>query len=291
MIKNMSPNIISKPLLLHQSWSMKEKVVIITGGTSGIGKALAFEFGNHGSKVVITGRRQDALNKTKAELENANIECISLQSDVSVASECEKMVQATLEKFGRIDILINNAGISMRASFEDLKLDVIKHVMDINFYGAVNATKYCLPEIIKNKGSILGISSIAGYRGLPGRAGYSASKFALQGFLEVIRSELVHRGVHVMIAAPSFTGTNIRKTALTADGNSQAESPRKEEKMMTPQEVAKRIYVATRKRKRVLVFSFEGKLVRLLNYLAPGFIDKMVYKAMAKEPDSPFPKV
>ena len=270
---------------------MKDKVVIVTGGTSGIGKALAFEFGKHGSKVVITGRRREALDQTLEELKIANIQSLALQSDVSVVADCEMMVDATLEKFGRIDVLINNAGISMRASFEELKLEVIKHVMDINFYGAVNATKYCLPQIIKNKGSILGISSIAGYRGLPGRTGYSASKFALQGFLEVIRAELVHRGVHVMIAAPSFTGTNIRKTALAADGNAQAESPRKEDKMMTSAEVARRIYTATIKRKRVLVFSFEGKLVRLLNYLTPGFLDKMVYKAMAKEPDSPFPKV
>jgi len=270
---------------------MKGKVVIVTGGTSGIGKALAFEFGKHGSRIVITGRRQEALDETKAELDKANIQNLAIQSDVSKKSDCEAVVKKTLESYGQIDILINNAGISMRASFEELELEVIEQVMDINFYGAVNATKYCLPEIIRNKGSIIGISSIAGYRGLPGRTGYSASKFALQGFLEAIRAELVHRDVHVLIAAPSFTASNIRKTALTADGKTQEESPRKEEKMMTAEQVASQIYVATKKRKRVLVFTFKGKLVRLLNYLTPGFLDKMVYKAMANETDSPFPKV
>lgn len=270
---------------------MKDKVVIITGGTSGIGKALANEFGSHGSKIVITGRRQEALDQTKASLESKGITCCAIQSDVSIAGDCKEMVEATLEEFGKIDVLINNAGISMRASFEELDLKVIKSVMDINFNGAVNATKFCLPEIIKNKGSILGITSIAGYRGLPGRSGYSASKFALQGFLEVIRAELVHRGVHVLIAAPTFTASNIRKTALAADGKAQEESPRKEGKMMTAEEVARKIYKATKNRKRVLIFSLQGKLVRLLNYLAPGMMDKIVYKAMANEPDSPFPKV
>jgi short-subunit dehydrogenase len=179
----------------------------------------------------------------------------------------------------------------MRASFEDLELDVIKRVMDINFYGAVNATKACLSEIIKNKGSIVGISSIAGYRGLPGRTGYSASKFALQGFLEVLRAELMHRGVHVLIASPGFTASNIRKTALSAEGTAQAESPRKEEKMMTAEEVARKVYLATLKRRRVLIFTLQGKLVRWISYLMPGLADKLVYNAMANEPDSPFPKV
>ena len=102
----------------------------------------------------------------------------------------------------------------MRALFEDVDLDVIKKVMDINFYGVLYATKYCLPEIIKNKGSIVGISSIAGYRGLPGRAGYSASKFALNGFLEVLRTEFLKRDVHVLTACPGFTASNIRKSSL-----------------------------------------------------------------------------
>lgn len=268
---------------------MKDKVVLITGGSSGIGKALAFEFGKHGSKVAITGRNEATLEETTRALQEAGIDALAIRADVSDKGDCVRMVDETLRAFQRIDVLINNAGISMRASFEELDTDVIRQVMDINFMGSVYATKACYDQLIANKGSVIGISSIAGYRGLPGRAGYSASKFALQGFLEVIRAELVHRGVHVLIAAPSFTASNIRKAALAADGSAQSESPRKEEKMMTAEKVASQIYKATVRRKRVLVFTGQGKLVRLLNYLAPGLMDKMVYKSMAKEPDSPFP--
>jgi len=171
---------------------MKDKVVIITGGTSGIGKALAIKIGKNGGKIVITGRRLEALKETQAELENAGISCLALQSDVTKENDTKELVEKTIEHFGKINILINNAGISMRAAFEEVDLEVIKEVMNINFFGAINTTKYCLPHIIQSKGSIVGISSIAGYRGLPGRVGYSASKFALQGFLEALRTEMLY---------------------------------------------------------------------------------------------------
>jgi NAD(P)-dependent dehydrogenase (short-subunit alcohol dehydrogenase family) len=140
------------------------------------------------------------------------------------------MVEETLRAFGRIDILINNAGISMRALFEDVDLDVIRKVMDINFYGTLYATKYCLPYIIKTQGSVVGISSIAGFRGLPARTGYSASKFAMQGFLETLRTEMLRKDVHVLIACPGFTASNIRNAALSKDGTAQGESPRTKRK-------------------------------------------------------------
>jgi short-subunit dehydrogenase len=197
------------------------------------------------------------------------------------------MAEETVARFGRIDILINNAGISMRALFEDVDLEVVKKVMDINFFGALYATKYCLPEIIRNKGSVIGISSIAGFRGLPARTGYSASKFALQGFLEVLRTEMLYKGEHVLTACPGFTASNIRKSSLTADGSRQGESPRKEEKMMTSEECAAHIYKATRKRKKYLILTFQGKLTVFLNKWFPGWMDKMVYKVMAKEADAP----
>ena len=267
---------------------MKEKVVIITGGTSGIGKALAFTFGRNGSKIVITGRKAEPLSQTISELEAAGIECLSIQSDVSSEEDAQQMADKTMQHFGGIDILINNAGISMRANFEELDLDVIHKVMNINFFGAVNATKYCLPHIIKSKGSVVGISSIAGYRGLPGRVGYSASKFALQGFLEALRTEMLYKDVHVLIACPWFTSSNIRKTALSSDGSVQGESPRNEDHMMSAEECATHIYRATRKRKKILTLTTKGKMTVFLNKLFPGFMDKIVYKSMAKEPGSPF---
>ncbi|MGE0770489.1 MAG: SDR family oxidoreductase [Cyclobacteriaceae bacterium] len=267
---------------------MKEKIVIITGGSSGIGKALAFKFGSKGSKILITGRRQEELTKVLNELIKAGIDAHALQADASSEADNQRMAAEAIRRFGRIDVLINNAGMSMRAMFEEVDLDVLRRVMEVNFFGAVSATKACLPEIIKNKGSIIGISSIAGYRGLPGRTGYSSSKFALNGFLEALRTELLKKGVHVLTACPGFTATNIRKHSLTKDGSEQGESPRDEEKMMTAEECAHHIYHATVKRKRSLVLTRQGKLTVFLNKWLPGLTDRLVYNVMAKEENSPF---
>lgn len=270
---------------------MKNKVVIITGGSSGIGRACAKAFGIKGSKVVITGRNEENLSQVATELKSIGVDIIYVVADVSVEEHNARVVEKAMAAFGKIDVLINNAGISMRSLFRDVSVDVIKKVMDINFYGAVYATKACLPEIEKNKGSIIGVSSIAGYRGLPGRVGYSASKFALQGFLECIRTEFLHSGVHVLTACPGFTNSNIRNTALTSDGNTQKESPLEEGKIMSADDVAESIYIATVKRKRDLVLTTQGKLTVLLNKLFPKFMDKMVYNHFAKEKNSPLPKV
>ncbi|MGC1241112.1 MAG: SDR family oxidoreductase [Chryseosolibacter sp.] len=266
---------------------MKDKVVIITGGTSGIGRALAFEFGRKGSKIVITGRNVEELTNTAQALRENNISVHAVRADVTLPEDNRRMAEEAVRAFGGIDILINNAGISMRAVFEDVDPAVIKRVMDINFYGVVYATKFCLPEIIKNRGSIIGISSIAGFRGLPARTGYSASKFALNGFLESLRTELLNTGVHVLTACPGFTASNIRKRSLTQDGTSQRESPRQEEKMMTAEECALHIYRATVRRKRTLVLTLQGKFVVFLNKWLPSLADRMVYNVMRKEVNSP----
>ena len=268
---------------------MKNKAVIITGGTSGIGKALAHEFGSKGSQIFITGRNQQALDQTLEELRKNGVQAMGMTADVSVEEDNKKMAEACLREFGKIDILINNAGISMRAVFQEVDLDVVKEVMDINFYGVLYATKYCLPSILERKGSVVGISSIAGFRGLPGRTGYSASKFALQGFLEVLRTEMLKTGVHVLTACPGFTASNIRKRSLTSDGSQQGESPRKEEKMMTAEECARHIYKATVRRKKYLILTTQGKFTVFMNKWFPGWMDKLVYNVMAKEADSPLP--
>lgn len=266
---------------------MKDKVVVITGGTSGIGKALAHEFGMKGSKIVITGRNREALATTLEELKRKDVDAFGVIADATLEEDNIRMAEEAIKKFGRIDILINNAGISMRAIFEEVDTGVIRKVMDINFYGAVYATRYCLAEIIRNKGSIIGISSIAGFRGLPARTGYSASKFALNGFLESLRTELLHSGVHVLTACPGFTASNIRRRSLTLDGSSQGESPRAEEKMMSAEECAEHIYRATVKRKRTLVLTLQGKLVVFLNKWLPSLADRIVYNVMKKEADTP----
>jgi dehydrogenase/reductase SDR family protein 7B len=266
---------------------MKDKVVIITGGSSGIGKALAQEFGSHGSKILITGRNAQDLDATVAELKQQGIDIFGFQSDVSREDDNNKMAAAAIEKYGRIDVIVNNAGITMRALFEEVDMSVVRKVMDINFFGVLYATRACLPEIIKNKGSVIGISSIAGYRGLPARTGYSSSKFALNGFLEVLRTEMLHKGVHVLTACPGFTTSNIRKRALAKDGSAQGDSPRDEADMMSAEECARHIYHATVNRKKILILTRQGKLAVFLNKWFPVFMDKIVYKEMAKEANSP----
>jgi dehydrogenase/reductase SDR family protein 7B len=267
---------------------MNGKVVIITGGSSGIGKALAAEFGMRGSRVMITGRNGYNLEKAVSELSAKGVDVIGFRGDVGIEDDNRRMAEEALERFGTIDILVNNAGITMRALFEEADMDVVRKVMDTNFFGTVYATKYCLPEIIRNKGSIIGVSSIAGFRGLPGRTGYSASKFALNGFLEALRLELVPKGTHVLTACPGFTSTNIRIKALTKNGATQGASPREEANMMSAEDCAHYIYAATVKRKRTLVLTTQGKLTVFMNKWLPGLVDRAVFNFMSKEPNSPF---
>ena len=266
---------------------MQNKVVIITGASSGIGKACAEKFGNEGAKLVITGRNETNLQETALWLTNKGIEVLAVQSDVAIKEDCKRIIDETIAKYGKVDVLINNAGISMRAILNDTNLSVIEQVMQINFYGTLYCTKYALPHLLKAKGSVVGISSIAGFVGLPGRTGYSASKFAIQGFLEALRTENLKTGLHVMIACPGFTASNIRNTALSANGNAQGESPREEDKMMTAEEVAEHIYNGVVNKKRQVILTTEGKLAVFLSKFFPKFIAKMVFNKMAKEPNTP----
>jgi dehydrogenase/reductase SDR family protein 7B len=204
---------------------------------------------------------------------------------VSVEEDNKQMAAEAVRLFDRIDILINNAGISMRALFEDVDIEVLRKVVDINFFGVLYATKYCLPEIVKNHGSVIGISSVAGYRGLPGRTGYSASKFALNGFLEVLRTELINMNVHVLTACPGYTTSNIRKRSLNKDGTIQGESPRDESSMMSAEECAHHIYKATLKRRKILILTKKGKLTVFINKWFPVWADKLVYNIMARDHD------
>ena len=166
---------------------------------------------------------------------------------------------------------------------------VLRKVMDVNFWGTVYCSKYALPYLLESKGSLVGVISIAGFIGLPGRTGYAASKFAVRGFLNTVRIENMKKGLHVMVAAPGFTASNIRKTALNANGRQQGESPRNENKMMTAEKCAAIIVKGIRKRKREIIMTFvEGKLAVFLSKWLPGLVDRLSYSLMAKEPDSPF---
>ena len=238
--------------------------------------------------MVISGRNREKLDKVAADLHAKGAEVLVVAGDVSREEDCRTLINETVQRFGGVDVLINNAGISMRALLVDLDLEVIRKVMDTNFWGTVYCTKFALPFLLKSKGSVVGISSIAGKKGLPGRTGYSASKFAMEGFLETVRTENLKKNLHVLVACPGFTASEIRNAALAADGSVQGESPREEAKMMSAEEVAAEIYTAVVKRKRDLVLTTNGKLTVLLNKLFPAWVDKLVYNHMAKEPGSPF---
>jgi short-subunit dehydrogenase len=263
---------------------LNEKIVIITGASSGIGKAMAIEFASRGANLVLAARQYVALCElTESLIKQYNIKAVAVQCDVSVEEDCEQLIKQSLLTFGKIDILVNNAGISMRALFKDAGLKVLKTLMDVNFWGTVYCTKYALPYILMTKGSIVGVSSIAGYKGLPGRTGYSASKFAVNGFLDALRVENLKTGVHIMTACPGFTASNIRNTALAKDGSQQGESSLDEEKMMTTDEVAKRIADGIEKRSRTLIMTTQGKMTVLLSKFFPAWLDKLIYNVFAKE--------
>ncbi len=266
---------------------MKNKVVVITGASSGIGRALAIEFASKGARLTLGSRRTELLEVLRNELHTAEI--LIQKTDVSNEKDCRILIDETIKRFGQIDVLINNAGISMRALFEDVDLNVIRNLMDVNFYGTVYCTKFALPHLLKTKGSLVGVISIAGYVGLPGRTGYSASKFAIRGFLDTVRIENLKKGLHVLVAAPGFTASEVRKAALTEDGSQQGETPRDESQMMSAQDCARHIVRAVEKRKRSLILTFtEGKLTVFLGKFFPALLDKLTYNHMTKEPNSPF---
>lgn len=264
----------------------KDKVVIITGASSGIGMAAATEFAKNGAKVVIAARSTNKLETLKQELSSFT-EVLSVKCDVTIEDECKNLIDKSIEVFGKIDILVNNAGISMRALFKDLELTVIKQLMDVNFWGTVYCTKYALPHILLQKGSIVGVVSIAAFKGLPARSGYSASKFAVYGFLDTLRVEHLKDNLHVMIFAPGFTASNVREHALVADGSKQGSTPRDEGKMMSSQECAFHLLKGVRKRKAQVVLTPIGKTLVILNKFFPRLVDHLEYNFMKKEPGSP----
>ncbi len=266
---------------------MKDKVVIITGASSGIGLASAKAFANEGAKLVLAARSIDKLQAIAKEIDPSGEKCLAVKTDVTQEEDCIQLVQMTIEKFNRLDILINNAGISMRALLVDVETHVLRKVMDVNFWGTVYCTKYALPYLQQSKGTLVGISSIAGFHGLPGRSAYSASKFAMHGFLESVRIENQKLGVHVMVLAASFTNSNIRKYALNEKGEPQGETPKSEEKLTSPEKVAKNLIRSIKKKKRTRIMSFEGQYMVLFQRIVPLLTDMVIYKKFASEPNSP----
>lgn len=264
---------------------LKDKVVLITGASSGIGKACAKVFAIEGAYVVLAARNIEKLKELSNEI--GVQKCLVVQTDVSNESQCKALIEQTIARFGRLDILINNAGVSMRALFSELDLGVIRQLIETNFFGAVYCTRYAMPYLLKSKGSVVAVSSISGKSPLPGRTGYCASKYAMEGFMEALRIENRNTGVHVLVVRPGFTESNIRNTALNFEGKPQGESPKKESSLMRAEDVAKEIVAAILRKKREITLTYLGKMLLLLYKFVPGFVDSRIHKAMKEEANSP----
>jgi short-subunit dehydrogenase len=268
---------------------MKDKVCIITGASSGIGKALAYEYASRGHRISISARRKDILRSVADDIKSKfAVDVLAITADVSKEEDCKSIIDQTIEQFGQIDILINNAGISQRALLKDLPIDSLREVMGINYWGTVYCTKFALEHLLKTKGSVVAVSSISGFSPLPARTAYCSSKYAVHGFLESLRVENMETGLHVMIAAPEYTSTEIRKHAIVAGGEKQGESPRDEHDMLTPEFVAYRIAKGVSKRRRTLVIGKMGTLTVIVTRLFPKLSDRLIYNYIKKEANSPF---
>lgn len=235
-----------------------DKVIIITGASSGIGLATARLFAGMGAKLSLAARSIDRLESLASELTDDRSRILCIKTDVSVEEDCRRLIEETVRRFGKIDILINNAGISMRAPFLDVNLEVIKKLMDVNFWGTVYCTKYALPEILKTKGSIAGVISTAGYVAIPGRTGYVTSKYAIRGFLETLRIEHLNDGINILVFAPGYTASNVRNAALLADGSPQGYSPKDEGKLMSAEKVAEKLAYGLYRRKKEMILTALG---------------------------------
>ncbi|MBQ4287313.1 MAG: SDR family oxidoreductase [Bacteroidales bacterium] len=273
---------------MTDSQYFQDKVVVVTGASSGIGLACARHFGSLGAKVVMAARRQDKLQAEVASVSSDPSKVLCVKCDVTVEEDCKALIDAAVKAYGRIDVLVNNAGLSMRAMFKDLDLKVIRSLMDVNFWGTVYCTKYALPFLLESKGSVVGVISIAGYSALPARTGYSASKYAVRGFLDTIRIEHMKDGLHVLVFAPGYTSSNVRNAALTADCSPQGSTPLEEGKLMSAEECASHMAKAIRKRVSHMTLTGLGKATVLAHNLFPDLTDKLTYKYIAREAGSPF---
>lgn len=270
--------------------SLTGKHIVITGASSGIGESIAREAAKIGAHLVLAARNEQKLLELQEELKVFNVNVICIPTDVIQKDQCKHLIEQAIAQLGSINVLINNAGITMRASFENVDDQVLHRVMNVNYWGTAYCSKYALPELIKNKGSLVAVSSVTGLKGLPGRSAYAASKFAINGLFESIRMENMHLGLHTLIACPGYTSSKIRNNSLTADGTPQVDTPAYEGNPDDPQEVAQQILQAIRDRKDFMLNNTEGKKIFWLNKFFPRFLEKKIHQVISQEPNSPIRK-
>ncbi len=258
-----------------------DKVVIITGASEGIGRALSLKFAKQKAKVVIAARNEKRLNELKNEIESLGASALLVPTDVTNKNACKKLIESTIEEYGQIDVLVNNAGRTMWTPFEDIEdLSIFKQIMDLNYLGCVYCTYYALKYLKKSNGQIVGVSSVSGLNGVPSRTAYAASKHAMFGFFDSLRIELKDTGIAVTMIAPDFVLSEIHKRALDGSGNSLGKSPMQESKIMTSDECSLMIMNAIEKRDRLLITSLRGKLGRWMKLILPSVVDKIAAKAI-----------
>jgi NAD(P)-dependent dehydrogenase (short-subunit alcohol dehydrogenase family) len=204
---------------------LHDKVALITGGSSGIGRATALRLAGFGSKVVVAARNKAALEQVVGEVADHGAEALAVPTDVTDAEQCRRAVESAVGRFGRLDVLICSAGLSLRGYFAGSDLATLERVMHVNFFGTLYATHFALPHIKQTRGSLVALSSLTGLRGVPSYALYGASKFAIQGFYDSLRLELKPDGVHVGVVAPGFVDTPLRERVLAPDGRTWATPP------------------------------------------------------------------
>jgi len=260
-----------------------DNVVLLTGASSGIGRELALQLADQGARLVLAARRAELLDEVAELCRARGGQALSVPTDVSREDECRRLVERAVAAEGRLDTLIVNAGRTMWSLFADLQtLRPFEEIMQVNYFGSVYCTYYALPHLKKTRGRLIGVSSLTGKTGVPTRSGYAASKHAMAGFFDTLRIELIGSGVTVTMAYPDFVATETREKALGADGKPIGTSPVREAEVMTAEECARRILRGAARRRRELILSTRGKLGLWLKLIAPGLIDRIARRAIAR---------
>jgi len=261
----------------------RDKVVVITGAAGGMGSALSHRFGRAGAALALTDMDENALDCLVQELSAYSVRALGLPLDVTDELACNRMVDAVVQHFGRLDVLINNAGITHRSAFALTDTKVYRRVMEVNYFGSLHCTKAALGQIMKNRGLIVVISSIAGFAPLLGRTGYSASKHALHGLFDSLRAELRPTGVDVTVICPGYTATNIEKNALGENGRPTLHPQSRVGRVATPEQVAEAVFKAASRGKPMVVLSFVGRLTRIMTRLCPSLYERLMASALHSE--------
>jgi len=263
--------------------TFKEKTIVITGAAGGLGAAFARRFGQAGGRIAMLDLKPEEVVRVAEELRAEGIDALPLVCDVSDPESVVTAMEAVMNHFGGVDVLINNAGITSRAAFAQTQLKVFHTVMGVNFFGALYCTRACLASLVRRKGVVIVISSLAGFTPLLGRTAYAASKHALHGLFDSLRSELRGTGVGVLVVCPGFTATGIATAALDGDGSITRHPQSTAGRPATPAEVAEAVYQAAIRNKRLLVLSRIGRLGRFIHKVWPSLYEWLMVRSMRAE--------